>query len=341
VQPPGFVWAGTARLGPVAVARARDMYAEGRGRMLVKVASLWPVADASGEQTDQAAMMRYLSEMIWFPAAFLAGNISFEAVDDSSARVTLADHGRTATATLFFDQEGRVTDFVAKRYRTADASDPETWSTPVTGYGEFEGLRLPTRGKATWKLPGGDLDYIEVTITDLHYDTAPGRNRWPGDGAGLRGEQARGDQRDRPGGRGRTGRARLRGYGAPAGEGGCGRGVRRGGTGQRGVPGPVDEARTRAGRTLRRRDSLPAGLAVFQRPDRRTGQARRQTVDITKILQATMSRDHQIFTGKLANKHLNFPDRAMASAIRAQEGDFRNWAQIKDWATSIADALLS
>jgi len=62
---------------------------------------------------------------------------------------------------------------VAKRYRTADASGPETWSTPVTGYGEFEGLRLPTRGKATWKLPGGDLEYIEVTITDLHYDTDP------------------------------------------------------------------------------------------------------------------------------------------------------------------------
>lgn len=53
VQPPGFVWAGTARLGRVPVARARDMYAGGTGRMLVKVASLWPVADASGEQMDQ------------------------------------------------------------------------------------------------------------------------------------------------------------------------------------------------------------------------------------------------------------------------------------------------
>jgi hypothetical protein len=171
VQPPGFVWAGTARAGPVAVARARDMYAVGHGRMLVKVASLWAVADASGAQTDQAAMMRYLSEMIWFPAALLAGNISFEAVDDSSARVTLTDHGRTATATLVFDQQGRLTDFVAKRYRTADASDPETWSTPVTGYGEYEGLRLPACGKAIYKLPGGDLEYIDVTITGLHYDT--------------------------------------------------------------------------------------------------------------------------------------------------------------------------
>ena len=171
VQPPGFVWAGTARVGPLAVARARDMYAEGKGRMLVKVASLWPVVDASGEQMDQAAMMRYLSEMIWFPAAFLAANISFEPVDGSSARVALTDHGRTVTGTMFFDQQGRLTDFVARRYRTAGASDPETWSTPVTGYGEFEGLRLPARGTAIYKLPGGDLEYIDVTITDLHYDT--------------------------------------------------------------------------------------------------------------------------------------------------------------------------
>jgi len=64
-------------------------------------------------------------------------------------------------------------------------------------------------------------------------------------------------------------------------------------------------------------------------------------VDVTKILQATKARDHQIFTGKLVKKHLSFPDRALVSAIRAQEGDFRDWAEIRDWATGIADALLS
>jgi hypothetical protein len=173
VCPPGFVWAGAARLGPFPVAPARDMYADGQGRTLVKVASLWPVADASGEQVDQAEMLRYLSEMIGFPAAFLAGDVSFEPAGDSSARVTLTDHGRTATATMFFDQQGRLTDFVAQRYRTPGASSPDTWSTPFTGYGEFEGLRLPASGKAIYKLPGGDVEYINVTVTELHYDTAP------------------------------------------------------------------------------------------------------------------------------------------------------------------------
>jgi menaquinone-dependent protoporphyrinogen oxidase len=64
-------------------------------------------------------------------------------------------------------------------------------------------------------------------------------------------------------------------------------------------------------------------------------------VDVTQILQATKARDHQIFTGKLVKKHLSFPDRAIASAIRAQEGDFRNWDNIRAWATSIAGTLLA
>jgi menaquinone-dependent protoporphyrinogen oxidase len=64
-------------------------------------------------------------------------------------------------------------------------------------------------------------------------------------------------------------------------------------------------------------------------------------VDVAKILEVTKARDHQIFTGKLVKKHLSFPDRAMASAIRAAEGDFRNWAEIKAWAAGIADTLCS
>jgi hypothetical protein len=97
VDPPGFVWDGTLRLGPVRVGRARDEYVGGAGRMLVKVASLLPVAGASGEEMDQGSMMGYLSEMIFFPAAFPGANISFQAVDHGSAQVTLTGHGRTAT----------------------------------------------------------------------------------------------------------------------------------------------------------------------------------------------------------------------------------------------------
>lgn len=64
-------------------------------------------------------------------------------------------------------------------------------------------------------------------------------------------------------------------------------------------------------------------------------------VDVSKILQSTKARDHRVFTGRLVRKHLSFPDRAMVSAIRAAEGDFRNWAEIRAWAAGIASALQS
>jgi hypothetical protein len=171
VQPPGFVWDATMRVAGIPVGRARDMYQGGQGRMLIKAASLVTVADAGAEEMDQGSMMRYLSELMWFPSAFLEDNISFRAIDATSARVTLTDHGKTATATLFFDSAGRLTNFVARRYAIAGKGrDLRTWSVPVSIYGEFEGLKLPVRVKAVWKLTEGDREDIDVTLTDLHYD---------------------------------------------------------------------------------------------------------------------------------------------------------------------------
>jgi len=173
VQPPGFVWDVTIHKGPLPIARGRDTYAGGEGRMLIKAGSLFTVVDDKGSEMDQGSMMRYLSEMIWFPTAFLDDNISFEPIDDESARVALTDGGKSVSATMYFDEEGKVTDFVAKRYRTVEGGyDLETWSAPVYEYGELAGVKLPLRGGAVWNLPEGDLKYADITITHLEYNIA-------------------------------------------------------------------------------------------------------------------------------------------------------------------------
>ena len=112
-------------------------------------------------------MMRYLNEMTWFPTAFLETNVSFEPLDQTSAKVTLTDVGQHVTATMYFDAEGRLTDFVAPR---SYGEGLETWSVPVIEYGEFGGFNLPARCKAIWKLSEGDFEYIDVVITDLEYN---------------------------------------------------------------------------------------------------------------------------------------------------------------------------
>ncbi len=171
VNPPEFLWVGTMRKAGFPVVRARDRYRDGKGNMQIKLGTVFTIADATGAAMDQASLMRYLNEMLWFPTAFLGPNVSFEPVDQTSAKVTLTDLGKQVTATMYFDEEGRPTDFVAPRYYREGL---ETWSTPITAYGEFGGFKLPVEGKAVWKLKEGDLEYIDVVITDLEYNvTAP------------------------------------------------------------------------------------------------------------------------------------------------------------------------
>jgi hypothetical protein len=63
VNPPGFIWIAAVRTAGLPVVRVRDAYRNGRGAMLVKAGSLLTLADATGPEMDQGAMMRYLNEM--------------------------------------------------------------------------------------------------------------------------------------------------------------------------------------------------------------------------------------------------------------------------------------
>lgn len=170
VDQPGFIWDATFTQFGVPFLKVRDRYAQGKGRILGKVGGLLTIADAQGDDLDQGAMLRYLNEMMWFPQAYLGDNISFAPLDDGSAQVIFTDHGKSVTATLYIDAEGKMTDFVAERYFEAgDAYYP--WSTPISAYGEFNGLRLPVRGQGVWKLPDGDFAYIDLGIPQLEYNT--------------------------------------------------------------------------------------------------------------------------------------------------------------------------
>jgi menaquinone-dependent protoporphyrinogen oxidase len=62
-------------------------------------------------------------------------------------------------------------------------------------------------------------------------------------------------------------------------------------------------------------------------------------VDVAEVLAATRAREHRVFAGKLVRKQLAFPERAIVSALRVPDGDFRDWPAITEWAGAIATAL--
>jgi hypothetical protein len=171
VEPPGFVWDATVRIAGVPAVRGRDEYLDGRGRMLIKAGGLVPIVDAGGPEMDEASLIRYLSEMPWFPTGFLSDRVSWGPIDDESVRVTLTDGPTIASGTLRVDADGRLLEFRAERPRAVDGGfERSVWSAPTLGYARFEGLDLPAHGAATWKLAEGDLEYVDITLTEVEYD---------------------------------------------------------------------------------------------------------------------------------------------------------------------------
>jgi menaquinone-dependent protoporphyrinogen oxidase len=64
-----------------------------------------------------------------------------------------------------------------------------------------------------------------------------------------------------------------------------------------------------------------------------------QPKEIAEFREAVSPRDHRTFLGALDRSRLPFPERMVAKAVRAPEGDFRDWAAIAAWAEGIARQL--
>ena len=64
-----------------------------------------------------------------------------------------------------------------------------------------------------------------------------------------------------------------------------------------------------------------------------------EAVNIESIENATGAVEHAIFAGALDKSKLSFGERAIVRAVRAREGDFRDWEAVADWAREIATCL--
>jgi hypothetical protein len=171
-DPPAFIWHADVKMMPLVSFAGQDRYADGRGHMDIRVLSLVQVVDETGPEMDQGTLVRYLNETMWFPAGAVSPYITWEPVDDNSAIATMRYQGVEASATFYFDDEGRLTNMVADRYYSeGDGSFGfYPWSTPVDEYGEFDGMRLPVQGEAFWHTPDRDFSYIRLRIVDIEYN---------------------------------------------------------------------------------------------------------------------------------------------------------------------------
>ncbi len=171
IDPPGFLWKAAVRVAGVPLMTARDRYQEGHGHMFGKLAGLFTIFDARGPEMDLASLTRYLSEMVWFPTAFLAPNIQWQGLDEHSAQVTLTDGGKSVSGRIIFDDDGRPTNFTTERhYFIKGGYSLETWVNPLSKFQEWGGMKIPVEGQVFWRLKSGDFPYFNWKVTHIEYN---------------------------------------------------------------------------------------------------------------------------------------------------------------------------
>ena len=61
--------------------------------------------------------------------------------------------------------------------------------------------------------------------------------------------------------------------------------------------------------------------------------------EVPGVLARIQARGHKTFPGRLDNGALGLAERAAVALLQAEQGDFRVWPDVEDWASSIAVAL--
>ncbi len=67
--------------------------------------------------------------------------------------------------------------------------------------------------------------------------------------------------------------------------------------------------------------------------------AEQQPKELAEFQQAIRPREQRVFFGALDHQRLSFAERMVVKAVRAPEGDYRDWEAIDVWAANIARDL--
>jgi hypothetical protein len=163
-EQPGYIWKGTTPL-----VTARDMYIANKGRLIVTLLSLVNVVDEQGEEFNEAEFQRWLAESIWFPTNLLPSErLQWSAIDSNSAKLIFNYNELSVAFLVTMNSTGDITQMETSRFM--EKGKKETWIGKMYDYKEMNGILVPTKIEAIWRLEKGDHCYAKFNVKQLEYD---------------------------------------------------------------------------------------------------------------------------------------------------------------------------
>jgi Family of unknown function (DUF6544) len=155
-------------------AKGIHLYRDQKAIMLVKIFGLFTVVDARGREMDQGETVTLFNDMCFIaPASLIDRHIEWKEIDGKTTEAQFTNGNISIRATLFFNEEGELVNFISNdRFETTDGKTFKNypWETPVTGYVNINGCRLPSGAKLIYRHSDENFCYGEFSLVNIEYN---------------------------------------------------------------------------------------------------------------------------------------------------------------------------
>lgn len=155
-------------------AKGIHLYREQTAIMLIKILGLFTVVDAKGSEMNQGETVTLFNDMCFMaPASLIDRRIEWKEIDSKTVTAKFTNGNISIRATLYFNANGELVNFLSHdRFETTDGKNyiNYPWLTPVTGYTDINGYRLPSGAKLIYKHPDEDLCYGDFKLVSIEYN---------------------------------------------------------------------------------------------------------------------------------------------------------------------------
>jgi hypothetical protein len=150
-------------------------YQDATAKMKIKLFGLISVVNEKGQWLDKTETVTLFNDMcLYAPWSLIDTRITWEVVDDLTVKAGFKNGSNTVAATLYFDEEGRLINFLSNDRTSIGEMKEYPFSTPVRDYRQVNGRFAPGYGEAIWHYPEGPFVYGKFNLTSIEYlDSLP------------------------------------------------------------------------------------------------------------------------------------------------------------------------
>ena len=171
---PGFVWNARIAMVPGLNVFVHDAYVGGEGILNPAILGLFSLADpVEAGVLAEGEFVRFFAETAWYPTALLPSQgVHWDAVDDRSAKATLADGKVSVTMLVKFNGADLIESVrvAARAAMVGKAVVMTPWEGRMSNYQMRDGMLIPLTCEAAWLRPEGRAPYWRGTISSLNYE---------------------------------------------------------------------------------------------------------------------------------------------------------------------------